>query len=136
MPLTWTLDSSQHFVLMSAEGEVTRADVEAYLSEIERAKAMGWRKLLDLRGARLALGADDIEAIGVRLREADAAGEVGPLAVVLPDVDPEGIMRMLGFLAAAKRPMRIFQAIEPARRWIRRTRRARAKRRPRAVNAG
>jgi hypothetical protein len=68
---------------------------------------------------------DDVLAIGLRLREADASGDVGALAVVMPEVDPEGLMRLLGFLAAAKRPMRIFQAIEPARRWIGSTRRVR-----------
>jgi hypothetical protein len=126
MALSWHLDPSRHFVMVSAEGEVTRADVEAYLSEIERSNATSWRKLLDLRSARVALSADDVLAIGVRLREADASGDVGALAVVMPEVDPEGLMRLLGFLAAAKRPMRLFKAIEPARRWIKSSRRARA----------
>ena len=119
----WKLDPIHHFVLVSAEGEVTRADVEAYLTEIERSTAIGWRKLVDLRNARSALTTDDVMAIGPRLREADAASEVGALAVVMPEAEPEKLMRLLGFLAAAKRPMRIFHAIAPARRWIKAPRR-------------
>ena len=123
MPLHWTLDPSQHFVTLTVEGEVTRPEIEAYLSEIERSNATGWRKLVDLRNAQAVLPADDVMALGLRFREADAAGEVGALAVVMPKSNPEGVMRLLGFLAAAKRPMRLFQAIEPARRWIKAPRR-------------
>lgn len=36
MALYWYLNPSQHLVLVSAEGGVTRVDVEAYPSEIER----------------------------------------------------------------------------------------------------
>lgn len=119
MPLSWNLDPTQHFVLVSAEGEITRADIEAYLSEIERLGAVGWRKLVDLSNARPALTEEDVLTIGLRFRQADEAGDVGALAVVMPKSDPERVMRLLGFLAAAKRPMRLFKAIEPAQRWIR-----------------
>ena len=120
MTLNWSLDRSQHLVTMSAEGEVTRADIEAYLSAIARANAVGWRKLADFRKARMGLTEDDVLAIGLIFRQADAAGDVGALAVVMPASGPdaERAMRLLGFLAAAKRPMRIFKAIAPARRWI------------------
>lgn len=126
MPLQWKLNPSQQFVTVTGEGEVTLTEIEAYLSEIERSNAIGWRKLVDLRDAQADLAADDVIALGLRFREADAAGEVGALAVVMPKADPERVMRLLGFLAAAKRPLRIFQAIEPARRWIKAPRRQNA----------
>lgn len=118
MALHWSLDPSQHLVTVTAEGDVTRAEIETYLSEIERAKAVGWRKLVDLREVRVGLTERDVLAIGLRFRQADAAGDVGALAVVLPISEPERAMRLLGFLAAAKRPMRLFKTIAPARRWI------------------
>jgi hypothetical protein len=118
MPLSWKSNPSQQFVMVIAEGEVTRAEVEVYLSEIERLNAVGWRKLVDLRNARGGLSEEDVLSIGLRLRQADASGHVGALAVVLPQSDPERVMRLLGFLAAAKRPMRIFKTLQPAQRWI------------------
>ena len=40
------------------------------------------------------------------------------MAFVRPtEITPE-LSRLLGFLAAAKRPMRSFQKLEPARKWI------------------
>jgi len=121
MALLWSLDSSQHLVTVTAEGDVTRADIETYLSEIERSNAIDWRKLVDLREARMVLTEDDVLAIGLIFRQADASGDVGALAVVLPTSEPERAMRLLGFLAAAKRPMRLFKTIAPARRWVKTT---------------
>ena len=116
--LHWNLDRCQHFVTVIAAGEVMRIDVDAYLAEIERLNAIGRRKLVDLRNARIILTEEDILEIGVRFRQTDAASKVGALAVVLPQSEPERVMRLLGYLAAAKRPMRIFKTIGPARRWI------------------
>ena len=123
MALHWSLDPFQHLVMVTAEGEVTRADIEAYLSQVERADAIGWRKLADFRRALTVLTEEDILAIGLIFREADAAGDVGALAVVMPESEPEAerAMRLLSFLAAAKRPMRIFKTIAPAQRWIKST---------------
>jgi hypothetical protein len=43
---------------------------------------------------------------------------VGPLAVVVPEDKFDLIARVLGALAAADRPMRLFTDLRPARRWI------------------
>lgn len=49
---------------------------------------------------------------------ADAGQVLGPVTFVRPtEITPE-LSRLLGFLAAAKRPMRLFQKLEPARKWI------------------
>jgi hypothetical protein len=118
MALHCALDLSQQLVLVIAEGEVTLADCEACLCKIKRSEALGWRKLMDLRNAQIALTADEVLAIGSRFREAHLSTSIGALAVVLPNTDSERLKRLLGFLAAAKRPMRIFKTIGRARRWI------------------
>lgn len=43
---------------------------------------------------------------------------MGPLAVVIPDDKYYLIARVLGMLAAAKRPMRVFNNPEKARQWL------------------
>ena len=43
---------------------------------------------------------------------------MGPLAVVLPEEYIDLAGHALGMLAAADRPMRVFGAIAPARRWL------------------
>jgi hypothetical protein len=118
MPLRSSPDPIQQLVTVTAEGEVTRADVEAYLSEVDRLNARSWRKLVDLRNSQGILTGEDVELIGWTFREAAKSSDVGALAVVMPSSEPERVMRLLGFLAAAKRPMRLFKTMAPAQRWI------------------
>jgi hypothetical protein len=63
---------------------------------------------------------EDMLALGVQIRgwQAAGCGKPGPLAVVVPADKAELVSRVLGILATADRPMRIFSDAEPARRWI------------------
>lgn len=57
-------------------------------------------------------------ALGVLFRSYHVRGPVGPLAVVVADAQVDRVNRLLGILATADRPMRVFRELEPARRWI------------------
>ena len=60
----------------------------------------------------------DLLSLGVRMRSIHAMGPMGPLAIVIPDDKYYLIARVLGILAAAKRPMRVFKDPEKARQWL------------------
>lgn len=135
MPLHWTVQSRLQLVTVVAEGDVVRSDVEAYLSMVTGADISSWRKLIDARAARLALTILDVNLLGVRVRAADAVRAIGPLAFVTPEAETPELGRLLGFLAAAKRPMRIFHELEPARKWITKIDFKRPAMRPRDIGA-
>lgn len=118
MPLHWTIDSKERLVTVVAEGAVTRADVEAYLDALVGMGAITYRKLFDGSRADGAMSADDMMALGVMFRRFHANGPVGALAIVVPDSSVELMSRVLGILAAADRPMRVFREVAAARRWI------------------
>ena len=118
MPLHWTVESRLKLVTVVAEGDVSKSDVEAYLSMVGGANIVEWRKLFDARAGRPVLTLHDVHELGARIRAADAVRIVGPLAFVMPENDTPELMRLLGFLAAAKRPMRLFRDIGPARKWL------------------
>lgn len=118
MPLHWTIDSKERLVVAVAEGEVTRDEVQAYLDAVTGAKALAYRKLFDASRGETTMGPEEMMALGVMFRSFHARGEVGPLAIVVPDGKVELVSRVLGILAAAERPMRVFRESEPARRWI------------------
>ncbi len=119
MPLHWTVDSKERLVIATAEGAVTRAEVENYLEVMNGAGTLSYRKLFDCSRGDTAMTAEDMLAIGVQIRARHAtAGTLGPLAIVVPPDQSELVSRVLGILAAADRPMRIFSDAEPARRWI------------------
>lgn len=117
MPIRWFIDPQQQLVSVTAEGAVTRADADGYLDAIERADAVAYRKLLDFHAATIAMDHDDVMAIGVRIRNAHGH-PVGALAIVLSADGSEAVARVLGILAAADRPIRLFTSLLPAQRWI------------------
>jgi len=118
MPLHWTIYPEQKLMTAVAEGEVTRAEFEAYLDAMGAADAHGYRKLFDGAHGEAHMPAEEILALGVRMRSSHATGPMGPLPVVVPDALAEPLGRVLGMLAAARRPMRVFGEVEAARKWI------------------
>jgi hypothetical protein len=116
--LYWIIDSRKRLVTHTAEGELTRGDLTAYFDAVTAADAWSWRKLFDARKARPTMTAEDLMAIGVRIRTQHALGVAGPIAIVLPEVESETFTRLLGFIAVADRPMRVFKTLDPARQWI------------------
>lgn len=119
MPLHWTVDSKERLVIAIAEGAVTRVEVENYLTVMNGAGTLSYRKLFDCSRSDTVMTAEDMLAIGVQIRARHAVvGTLGPLAIVVPPDKSELISRVLGILAAADRPMRVFSETEPARRWI------------------
>ena len=118
MPLHWTIDPQQKLVTAVAEGDVTRVEFDAFLDDMSRAGADTYRKLFDGGRGGTHMGAEDILALGARMRASHERGPVGPLAVVVPEGHVETIGRVLGMLAAAERPMRVFRQVGPARKWI------------------
>ncbi|HEX9329832.1 MAG TPA: hypothetical protein VF915_25110 [Reyranella sp.] len=117
MPIYWTIDSKQQLVVVTAEGDVTRADADDYLDAIEGGRAVAYRKLYDGRAGNVAMNHDEMMAVAVRVRSYHHR-PVGALAIVLPHDKAEPVARMLGILASAERPLRLFTSLAPARRWI------------------
>ena len=117
MPLYWIIDSTRQLVTVTAEGDVTRADADAYLDAVQGGGAVAYRKLVDGRAGTVVMGADDLMAVGVRIRGFHNS-PVGALAIVLSHDKSEMVARLLGILATADRPMRLFISLPPARRWI------------------
>lgn len=118
MSFHWRIESQTQRVTITADGEFTRADVERYLKAIEGSGAVTWSKLFDGRFSRSAMSQEDMLALGVIFRRYHVSGPVGPLAVVVADDQVDRVSRLLGILATADRPMRVFRNLEPARRWI------------------
>lgn len=118
MPLHWIIDPDKKLVTAVAEGDVTRVEFDAFLDDMNRAGADAYRKLFDGGRGGTHMGAEDMLALGARMRASHADGPIGPLAVVVPEEHIETIDRVLGMLAAAERPMRVFRQVGAARKWI------------------
>ena len=117
MPIHWTIDSKEQLVVVTAEGDITRADADDYLDAVEGGGALAYRKLYDARAGNVVMDPDEMMAVAARIRSYHDQ-PVGALAIVLADNVAELAKRMLGILASADRPIKLFTSLIPAQRWI------------------
>lgn len=118
MPLHWTINSQSRLFEVVAEGAVDLAEVNRMLDALIGANALGYRKIFDGSLGDTRMSALDILSIGVRIRALHNGSALGPLAVVVPEDKYVLLSRVLGILAAARRPMRVFKAPDKARKWL------------------
>ena len=117
MPLHWLIDSKARLLVITAEGDVTYADAQECLASVVGARAMPYRKLFDGTHGTLAIASDEVLSLGVAFRGFHSS-PLGALALVLAHDQREQISRLLGVLAAAERPIRLFESGLPAKRWL------------------
>ena len=104
---------------MTAAGIVTAADFTELVKAIVGAGAIGYAKLFDGSAEDLKITRADLLLIGANLRSLHShPGGVGALAVVLVPRKHQAAARLLGILATASRPMRLFTSRPPAERWL------------------
>lgn len=118
MAFDWVIDSRKKLIVVSGEGEFTFAEVWDYLAAIAGANALTYRQLLDLSQAFTELTPAEAMELGVRMRMQHGQSVPGPVAVVMPRRQFDSVARLLGIMATAERPMRLFNEFEPAQQWI------------------
>ena len=79
MSLHWTIDPQKKLVTAVAEGNVTRVEFDAFLDDMKRAGADSYRKLFDGGRGDTHMEAEDIMALGARMRASHEKGPMGPL---------------------------------------------------------
>lgn len=119
MAVKWTIDPEDRMIVVIAEGDVTRAEVDAMLDAMQSDEVLTYRRFFDGTKADTKMPAEDLIALGVRMRGMHVHDGMGPLAVVVPADKEEILERLFGMLAAANRPMRVFNDPDQGRRWIR-----------------
>lgn len=119
MAMHYVIDSRQRLVSVTAEGGITRADVDAYLEAVVGAGALEYRKLFDWRAGTPAMDFPEMMSVLTMIRDYHDRPH-GPLAVVLSDEQRQSadLARVLGVLLSARRPMRVFSSVRSASRWL------------------
>jgi hypothetical protein len=119
MPLYWNIQSEARFFEVICEGDIEAREIHAMLDSLVGSGALGYRKLFDGTRGETRMGAMEIIDIGVRMRSMHKDAEaLGPLAVAITDDKYLLIGRVLGMLAAPRRPMRVFKTAKQAYRWL------------------
>lgn len=119
MPLHWIIKSDERLFEVICDGLVDATEVHEMLDVLVGSNALGYRKLFDGSRGETTMGPLEILNIGVRIRGLHAGDvDLGPVAVVAPDDKYVLLSRVLGILAAPRRPMRIFNDVGKARQWL------------------
>lgn len=117
MPLHWKIESETQLFEIQCDGAVGVADLHRMLDMAVASHALGYRKLFDARAADLHLTEAEMMALGVRLRTLQGR-LLGPLALVLRDEQFVALSRLLGILAVARRPIKVFRDAASACKWL------------------
>jgi hypothetical protein len=123
MPLYWSIDSRRRLFTGVGEGCVSLGDVLALLEALLGAKALSYRKLIDARAAQSIMTEEEMLSVCARVRSCHDQGPIGTLAMVATGEQTLRCARLLGVLAAADRPMKMFASPHAARLWLNRQRR-------------
>jgi len=97
---------------------LTRADIDAYLDDLTAAATLSYRKIFHMNECRLALNEEDLVAIGDRIRNQEAHGSMGKVAVVAGSDDLFAQAAEFNAKVLAERPLRIFRDMGAALIWL------------------
>jgi hypothetical protein len=119
MALHWHVESREKLFVVVADGNVEMEEAERMLDAVVCSGAMGYRKLFDGMLGETRMTPYELLTLGVRIRALHAGHtSLGPVAVALPHDKRPPLMRLMGIMAVARRPLRIFNDLESAHRWL------------------
>ncbi|MFI4999370.1 MAG: hypothetical protein ACHQK9_05780 [Reyranellales bacterium] len=118
MPVRCDVSIPNRIAIGVAEGPVSLRDLEGFLDALEKAGAIGFRKIFDASFGTSTLSDADWLALGTRLGTYLDKRTLGPLAIVATTGTNDELARELAALKSGKRPARVFHSIHEARRWL------------------
>ena len=118
MPVTWQISHPDRLVIARGSGTIVLQDVERYLDDVVVSDALPYAKIFDLGTGSWGLNDTDMLVLGARIRAYPALAKFGPLAIVATSDQQNQQAQMFATLADVERPLQIFRAEDPARKWL------------------
>jgi hypothetical protein len=119
MPIYVTVYHLDKMIIGKTEGEVTLADIESYLDDVVKARAVPYRKIFDASSGTSVLTPEDVVTLRSKLAEfTQKRDNVGPFAVVTGGNRQGRMANICQTITTANRPMRVFADIHSARQWL------------------
>ena len=118
MPLYWTIDSKERLFTGSGEGKVTFADAMSLLDVLAGTGALSYRKLFDASAVQSSMTGEELLMVCAKIRACHELGPVGALAIVCTPEQTVTFAPLLGALAAADGPIKMFPGLRPANTWL------------------
>jgi len=118
MPIMLQISHPDRMVVGVVHGTVTPEDLDGFVAGIAAAKALRYRKIIDVMGASSGLTAERLADFRERVRHMGLPPkERGPIALVA-DKRLAGLARVFAQLMGDERPVEVFPNIHVARHWL------------------
>jgi len=88
------------------------------LDAVAGTRALSYRKLFDGRAVQSSMTGEELLAVCFKIRGYHEQGPVGALAIVCTPEQTVEVARLLGALAAANRPIKMFSGLRQAHTWL------------------
>ena len=119
MPIYVTVYHLDKMIIGKTEGDVTLADIEGYLEDIVKARAVSYRKIFGASSGTSVLTLSDVEVLQATLAEfTQKRDNVGPFAVVTGGNREGRMANICQAASGAERPMHVFADIHAERQWL------------------
>ena len=119
MPIRYSVDRLRGRLLTHADGIVTFHDINAHLDVEQRDHNLDRPELIDARGAKTNLTANQIRQLVQRAANMLRVVDLGPTAIVIDDDMAFGMARMYALLAERDGIVaEAFRDVESANRWL------------------
>ena len=119
MPIYVTVYHLDKMIVGKTEGDVTLADIEGYLDDVVKSRAVPYRKIFDASSGTSVLSPEDVVTLRNKLAEfTQKRDNVGPFAVVTGGNRQGRMADICQTITTANRPMRVFADIQAARQWL------------------
>ncbi len=117
MPIEWTISHGARLVVAVAKGEMQPEHMREFLLAIDREGARPYAKMIDVKGLTTRFEPEQVGAFAMVVREREAEGAVGPIAIVVgPGLAEQA--RAFSERGHLIRPIRVFAELHEARRWL------------------
>ena len=117
MPFKLDIFPPDRIVIGVARGDITVADLAAFMKQIIDADVLHYRKIIDITTATSSIGEQELQAMAERLRAVPVLKPRGPLAIVADHKRGE-LGRLFMSMTSAERPVQVFRSIHEARKWL------------------
>jgi len=117
MPFKLDIFAPDRIVVGVARGDISTADLAAFVQEMIAAGVLHYRKIIDITSATSTIGENELSTIAERLRTTPMLRPRGPLAIVADHKRGE-LARLFMSMTSDERPVEVFRSIHEARKWL------------------
>lgn len=117
MPIHLDISRLDRLVMVVVIGEATGNDFLDLAHQFAQADMLGYRKIVNITAGVLAIDDVELASVAELLRADPGAPARGPLAFVVDSAGSK-VADKFAALTTGERPVRIFQSLHAARRWL------------------